>query len=187
MRCSTPSPSAAISRTWRCCPGRRRDCGKRARHYDFTFGVGGAAMNLGFARTLGSLSFLVALTLALPAVAQSSVCFTASGQTAIADCTRRIESGEYRGKTLAIYYYNRGYEYKDLAQLDLALQDFNQAIRLNSTYVKAYMHRGDAYRKKGQFERAIADFDRALRLEPDNEYRDYAVEGRDKAREKNSD
>ncbi len=75
----------------------------------------------------------------------------------------------------AIAYYNRGVAYYSLDRSEqvrggldlyqLAIQDFNDAIRLNPQ-ADAYYSRGVAYRKLGQFERAIEDFDEAIRLNP---------------------
>jgi tetratricopeptide (TPR) repeat protein len=157
-----------------------------ARGTMFSLSGGGASMKQGFARALGGVSLVVALTLAMPVSAQSlGICFTGSGKAAIHDCTRKINLGRLESKALAIAYYNRGFEYKENTdQFDLAIEDFNRALRINPSYTSAYMHRGDAYRRAGNFERAIADFDRALQLDPKNKYREYATEGRDKAREK---
>jgi tetratricopeptide (TPR) repeat protein len=81
----------------------------------------------------------------------------------------------------AIAYYNRGVAYNRIAQgvtgsgmvragsnisqYQSAIQDFDQAIRLNPQ-ADAYFNRGFAYRNLGQFERAIEEFDEALRLNP---------------------
>ena len=139
-----------------------------------------------FGLVFAGASLLAALAFETPAAAQSlGICFTGSGKAAIDDCTRKINSGRLESKALAIAYYNRGFEYKENTdQFDLAIEDFNRAIRINPSYTSAYMHRGDAYRKAGNFERAIADFDRALQLDPKSKYREYATEGRDKARGK---
>ena len=52
--------------------------------------------------------------------------------------------------------------------LDKAIAEFNQAIRINPQYALAYFRRGIAYSRKGDYARAIADFDRALQLSPDD-------------------
>ena len=51
-------------------------------------------------------------------------------------------------------------------QLQRAIKDFDEAIRLNPKYAKAYGHRGYAYGNLGQHERAIEDLDEAIRLDP---------------------
>ena len=47
-----------------------------------------------------------------------------------------------------------------------AIEDYDEAIRLNPQYADAYNTRGDAYRRDGQYERAIQDYDEAIRLNP---------------------
>jgi tetratricopeptide (TPR) repeat protein len=48
--------------------------------------------------------------------------------------------------------------------LDRAIADFNEAIRLDPNFADAYNNRGNAYRVKRNFDLAIADFDAAIRL-----------------------
>jgi tetratricopeptide (TPR) repeat protein len=47
-----------------------------------------------------------------------------------------------------------------------ALQDADEAIRLNPQDAEAYYDRGVAYTNLGQYERAIQDADEAIRLNP---------------------
>ena len=53
----------------------------------------------------------------------------------------------------------------NLSQYQRAIQDFDQAIRLNPQ-ADSYFNRGFAYRSLGQFERAIEEYDEAIRLNP---------------------
>jgi tetratricopeptide (TPR) repeat protein len=50
----------------------------------------------------------------------------------------------------------------------LALDDFQQAITLDSTKWKAYHNRGVSLGLHGKIEEALADFDQALKLKPDH-------------------
>ena len=50
----------------------------------------------------------------------------------------------------------------------LALEDFQQAITLDSTKWKAYHNRGVSLGLHGKVDEAIADFDQALKLKPDH-------------------
>jgi tetratricopeptide (TPR) repeat protein len=76
---------------------------------------------------------VIAVTVAERATADDdrNACIHQSGDVAIAACTRLIKSGKYSGRTLAAYYANRGFELKDKADYDHALEDFSQAIRID--------------------------------------------------------
>ncbi len=50
--------------------------------------------------------------------------------------------------------------------LDSAIANFSEAIRLDPKLVTAYNARGLAYRGKGNYDKAIADFSDAIRLDP---------------------
>ena len=47
-----------------------------------------------------------------------------------------------------------------------AIQDYDEAIRLNPEFTQAYNYRGFAYDNLGQHQRAIQNFDEAIRLDP---------------------
>jgi tetratricopeptide (TPR) repeat protein len=51
-------------------------------------------------------------------------------------------------------------------EYDEAINDLNEAIRLDPTYALAYRGRGDCYNEKGQYEDARRDFEKALSLNP---------------------
>ena len=76
-------------------------------------------------------------------------------------------------------YYQRGLVYIDKASrerkqagqmYDLAIRDFNDAIRLNPTMAAHFVGRASAYMLKEEFRQAIADFTEAIRLAPGDEY-----------------
>lgn len=63
---------------------------------------------------------------------------------------------------------NRGNIYgKEMGQLDIAMEDFNQSIKFDPTYENAYANRGIVYCMKGKFDLGIQDFNKALQLKPD--------------------
>jgi lipoprotein NlpI len=66
----------------------------------------------------------------------------------------------------AVALYNRGNAYAAKAQYDRAIEDFDQAIRLDPKYALTLYDRGIAYGAKGQYDRAIEDFDQAIGLDP---------------------
>src|SRR5262245_61150390 len=93
-------------------------------------------------------------------------CADTSGDAAIAACSRLIASGRLRGTELAKAYYFRGVEYRDKGDLDRALADLGQAIKLDPKFALAFNNRGLAWEDKGEIDRAIADYDAAIRLDP---------------------
>ena len=58
--------------------------------------------------------------------------------------------------------------WRDKGDLDRAIADFNEAIRLDPDPkdARAYNNRGHAWRNKGDLDRAIADYSEAIRLDP---------------------
>ena len=93
-------------------------------------------------------------------------CRDDNSQRLIRACTAVIHSGRQTPENLARAFYNRGRALSDKGQNDRAIQDFDQAIRLDPEYPDAFNNRGVAYAGKGQFERAIEDYDQAIRLDP---------------------
>jgi protein O-mannosyl-transferase len=62
----------------------------------------------------------------------------------------------------------RGNSYSSLGQYNLAIEDYNDAIRLNPDLSDAYYRRGSAYSALGQYQIAIADFNEYIRREPED-------------------
>lgn len=62
----------------------------------------------------------------------------------------------------------RGSAYKDLNELDKALDDFNMAISLKDDKAYYYFLRGDLFRFIEKFRPALIDFDTAVKLEADD-------------------
>ncbi|MGB6345009.1 MAG: tetratricopeptide repeat protein [Xanthobacteraceae bacterium] len=79
----------------------------------------------------------------------------------------------------AYIFSNRGLTYTYLKQFDDALDDFNQAIRLDSKYMPAYLNRGLEYERRGDPQHAKEDFSTAVAL-PAEDY-DFGHEKHDKA------
>ena len=63
-------------------------------------------------------------------------------------------------------YKERGLAYYKQNQFDLAIGEFNEAIRLDPNNGVAYSFRGDAYYAQKQFDLAIRDYSEVIRLEP---------------------
>jgi tetratricopeptide (TPR) repeat protein len=82
----------------------------------------------------------------------------------IAGCTAVIKAS--KGEKLAEALELRGAAYRSQGELNLAIADYNQAIKINPKFALAYHNRGVAYDYKGDPDRAIQDFDQAIKLRP---------------------
>jgi tetratricopeptide (TPR) repeat protein len=97
---------------------------------------------------------------------QRKRCTVADPDTSILGCTAVIQSNHEPRESLAAVFYTRGNAYLSKGQLDRAIQDFDEAIRLDPNNAVAFASRGHAYIRKGRYDRAIQDFDEAIRLDP---------------------
>ena len=66
----------------------------------------------------------------------------------------------------AAEYIGRGIDWDRKGEVQRAISNFDEAIRLDPQDARAYYLRGRAYSSLGQPERAIQDFDEAVRLDP---------------------
>jgi tetratricopeptide (TPR) repeat protein len=92
----------------------------------------------------------------------------ASPAPQIEACTALINSENPTPRLLAVAHNNRGNAYFTTGDVDSAIRDYDESLRIMPNYSKALNNRGLAYRKKGQFDQAIKDFDLAIEL--DNGY-----------------
>lgn len=126
----------------------------------------------------GIMSFAV-----LTAVSSNSACFAEwydSERSCLERARTLFSSGQFdeaekacdRGLSFnpnsAEIIYFRGVLNHTLKRYDLALADFDQAIKLNPT-AGAYIARGTLYSNEKKFDLAIKDFESALKLEPRND------------------
>jgi tetratricopeptide (TPR) repeat protein len=90
------------------------------------------------------------------------------GALAIDACTSMIQSGQLTGTALAWPYNSRGVAYTFTGEFNLAIRDFDQAIRLKPEFAIAFFNRGRVYDQMNDMTaRAIQDYDRAIQLKPD--------------------
>jgi len=69
----------------------------------------------------------------------------------------------------AVSYVGRAQDFMEAGEMDRAIADCDQAIRLNPNYFYAFFYRGHAYLKKDQFDKALSDYRRAQEIGSDEE------------------
>src|SRR5262249_18138042 len=84
----------------------------------------------------------------------------------ISGCTVLIDAAYGTTAAQAIAYNNRGNAYIAKGDLDRAIQDFDQSIKLDANYTKPLNNRGVALMRQGEYDHAIEAFDEAIRLKP---------------------
>ena len=87
---------------------------------------------------------------------------------ALREDERRLTEKIEQDPTDAESYFRRGLLREELHELDKAIEDYDEAIRLGPKNPLAYIGRGSAWNDKREYEKAIADFDEAIRLDPKN-------------------
>lgn len=111
------------------------------------------------------------LTVALPALAATEedrrACASEQNADArIAACTRVVEDQSTVPTMRSMAHRNRGFAYANRGLFDLAIVDFDEALKLSPQDIQALGSRGKAYLQRGQYDRAIADFTHLLKLSP---------------------
>lgn len=86
---------------------------------------------------------------------------------AIKRYSHAIESGGLDNQNLAIAYNNRANAYDDKGDSERALEDYDQAVRLDPRLAEAYYNRGHALYRLGRPQDALRDYDKVVSLLPD--------------------
>ncbi len=135
-------------------------------------GAAGKTVRFALAGAIATAALVVSCT--PPALALSEEDWDSCARAAelasdrpIRGCTAVIKASERVLAHLVAAYNNRGLAFRSNGELDRAIEDYDQAIRLQPDYYIAINNRGVALMAKGEFDRAIADFDRAIQLKPD--------------------
>jgi tetratricopeptide (TPR) repeat protein len=87
----------------------------------------------------------------------------------IESCTAIIESSEETQEGRATAYFYRALAWHDLGNLQRAIADLTDAIRLNPSYAAAYFWRGTVLVETGEYDRAVANYTEALKVFPDED------------------
>jgi tetratricopeptide (TPR) repeat protein len=85
----------------------------------------------------------------------------------ISGCSRALswmKPANERARLLTL----RGLAWTNKNEFNRAIDDYDQAIRLDPTYSWAWIDRAEAWNRKGEAARAFADLAEAARLDPDN-------------------
>ena len=93
-------------------------------------------------------------------------CRKASADVAIAACNRAIESRTFSGGELAALHNDRGWAHYGMGNLDRAIADYTEAIRINPKVAATFTNRGIAWHDRRDYDRALADTNEAIRLDP---------------------
>lgn len=81
-------------------------------------------------------------------------------------CTRSIHSDRLSDKNLATALNNRGIAHVVKGNLDSAIYDFTQSIRLSPNEAGGFHNRAQAYFTKQDYDRALSDYQSAARIDP---------------------
>jgi tetratricopeptide (TPR) repeat protein len=84
----------------------------------------------------------------------------------IEGCTAVIQAARDVPANMAIAFNSRGNSHAAKDQPDRAIEDYDQAIRLNPNYAAPHHNRGGVYLDRAQYDRAIQDYDQAIGLDP---------------------
>jgi tetratricopeptide (TPR) repeat protein len=102
---------------------------------------------------------------------QRTWCFEkASPEQKIQGCDAVIKANKEAPDVIATAYLWHGVTVRKLGQNDRALQDYNQAIRLNPGFADAFNSRCYLYVLTNRLQDALKDCNESLRLNPKNQY-----------------
>ena len=103
-----------------------------------------------------------------------TMCGNSDPDIAIMGCTALIDSRALASSDLANAFKKRGVAFIHGGHYDLAIHDFNEAIRIVPGDADAFLFRGVAYSNKGDFNEGMADLNKSLEAAPRNANALYA-------------
>ncbi|HEX7074915.1 MAG TPA: hypothetical protein VF226_12815 [Hyphomicrobiaceae bacterium] len=93
-------------------------------------------------------------------------CFSSDNERRIKGCTELIEGAGLTGQMLGSVYAMRALGYSLKGLYDIAIRDYDEAIRLVPDFAVALNNRAWAYFRSGRPEAGRPDVDRSLQLQP---------------------
>src|SRR6516225_3013123 len=85
-------------------------------------------------------------------------------ELSITACSRLLSRSSTRLQAAA--FHNRGLAWAAKENLDQAISDITQGIRLDPQRAYRWQERGELYTRQGKYPQAIADISEAIRLDP---------------------
>jgi tetratricopeptide (TPR) repeat protein len=100
-------------------------------------------------------------------------CRDVSPDARIKGCTAIILAGDVNPRDLSVAYHSRANANREKRLFDLALQDYDEAIKLNPKFVDALGDRAITLIVVRRFAEAIPDFTQVIELDPKSTYAQY--------------
>ncbi len=90
-------------------------------------------------------------------------------QPAIASCEQALNgNGNWGGENPGLAWYNRGFAYRNLNQLELAVQSFDRALQLYPNHGPTWFEQGTTLRQLKRPNEALIAYTRAIELRPNS-------------------
>jgi tetratricopeptide (TPR) repeat protein len=122
------------------------------------------------ARSIAGLLLLLAGTTCMaqdwPALVRDCAGLQVSSDQAIEACTAALTNPKLNARAQAGLLGLRGAKWRDKGDLDRAVADYSEAIRIDPQLAVSYSGRASTLLRRKDYEGAIADFDEAMRLRP---------------------
>lgn len=122
------------------------------------------------ARTIAGLVLLLAGTTCIaqgwPALARDCVGLEVSTDQAIEACDAALANPDLTARARAGLLGLRGAKWRAKGDLDRAIADYSEAIRIDPQLAVSYSSRASALLRRKDYEGSIADYDEAMRLRP---------------------
>lgn len=88
---------------------------------------------------------------------------------AIASCEQALSgNGNWGGENPNLAWYNRGFAYRNLGELELAVQSFDRALQLNPIHAPTWFQQGNTLRQLKRPNEALIAYTRAIDLQPNS-------------------